>query len=62
MAKNKKVETVKSVSSPKSVTIQAASNGYTVSMWTDKGYKNMIAKSESEAMKHAKSLLGVKKK
>jgi hypothetical protein len=48
-------------SMPKTVTISKADNGFTVSCYTDKGQKSMIAKSENEAVRHAKTLLGAKK-
>lgn len=49
-------------SEPKSVRIEKADNGFTVSTYTDRGCKQMVAKSESEAIRHAKSLLGGAKK
>lgn len=47
---------------PKSVRIEKADNGFTVSTYTDSGCKQMVAKSEAEAIRHAKSLLGGNKK
>lgn len=45
-------------SEPKSVRIEKADNGFTVSTYTDKGCKQMVAKTETEAIRHAKTLLG----
>lgn len=44
-------------SQPKSVSIEKADNGFTISTYTDKGRKQLIAKNESEALRHAKELL-----
>jgi len=46
-----------SMSQPKSVRIEKAGNGYTVCQYTDGGEKKMVAKSEVEAMRHAKDML-----
>ena len=45
----------------RSVRITEADNGFTVSTYGPKGEQSMVAKSESEAMRHAKVLLGSKK-
>lgn len=42
---------------PKSVRIEKAGNGFTVCSYTDNGEKTMVAKSESEAVRHAKEML-----
>lgn len=64
MAKNKKnlVAPATACCEPKSVRIEKAENGYTVSMWTEKGNKQMVAKTETEAIRHAKNLLGAEPK
>jgi hypothetical protein len=43
---------------PKRVTIEKASNGFTVSTYTGNGTKLMVAKSSKEAVSAAKKLLG----
>lgn len=45
---------------PKSVRIEKADNGFTVSTYTGNGCKQMVAKTETEAIRHAKKLLGSK--
>lgn len=46
-------------SSRKSVNITKANNGYVVSSYTGKGEKTFIAKTKTEAKKHADKLLGL---
>jgi len=46
------------MSGPKSVRIEKAENGFTVSCYTGEGEKSMVAKSSTEAVKHAKGMLG----
>ncbi len=42
---------------PKSVRIEKADNGLTVRTWGPKGEVLRVAKSEAEALRHAKELL-----
>lgn len=46
-----------SYSEPKSVRIERADNGLTVRTWGPKGEVLRVAKSEQEALRHAKELL-----
>lgn len=45
----------------RTVRISEADNGFTVCMYGPKGEHSFVAKSEQEAMRHAKALLGSKK-
>lgn len=42
----------------RSVRIERADNGLTVRTWDSSGEKLMVAKSDAEALRHAKALLG----
>lgn len=44
----------------KSVTIRQAENGFSVCSYGPKGEETFVAKSEGEAMRHARTLLGKK--
>ena len=55
----KRKVTVVPESSRKSVNITKAGNGFVVSSYTDKGEKTMIAKTKTEAKKHADKMLGL---
>jgi hypothetical protein len=56
----------RSVSAPvvykenKSVNIKVADNGFTVRSYGPKGEETFVAKSEAEALRHARTLLGKK--
>lgn len=56
--KKQLLQPVTPYSEPKSVRIEKADNGFTVSTYTNTGCKQMVAKTEAEAIRHAKSLLG----
>ena len=44
---------------PKSVRIQEADNGFTVSHYGPQGHVEKVAKSHAEAFRHAKEMFGV---
>ena len=66
VAKKKPAAKRKSVAAPvayrenKSVTIRQAENGFSVCSYGPKGEETFVAKSEGEAMRHARTLLGKK--
>ena len=47
------------MSDKKSVSINKANNGYVISSYTETGEKTFIAKTKTEAKRHAAKLLGL---